>query len=181
MPQEPGTFTFVGRLTRQKALDVAIEAIGRVPSARLVVIGDGPDRPRLERLAQASAASERIAFGGALPRAEALAIVAGSEAALLTSAWENFPHSAVEALSVGVPVVSTAVGGVPEIVQDGVNGLLVPVGDVGCRDQRRRARPATDGALRERLAAASRASVEHLSVERVYGRLEALLDEVAHG
>ena len=47
-PQEPGTFVFVGRLTRQKDLGVAISAIGRVPEARLIVIGDGPDRPRLE-------------------------------------------------------------------------------------------------------------------------------------
>ena len=94
------------------------------------MIGDGPDRTWLEGLARDSGASDRIVFRGSLPRHDALAVVAGSEAALLTSAWENFPHSAVEALAVGVPVVSTAVGGVPEIVQDGVNGLLVPVGDV---------------------------------------------------
>ncbi len=107
----------------QKALEVAIAAIGRVPAARLIVIGDGPDRAWLEQLAHESDASDRIVFRGPLPRREALAVVAGSEAALLTSAWENFPHSAVEALAVSVPVVSTAVGGVPEIVRDGINGL----------------------------------------------------------
>jgi len=175
---EPGTFVFVGRLTRQKDLGLAIAAIGRVPPARLVVIGDGPDRERLEELARVAGASDRILFRGSLPRPEALAIVAGSEAALLTSAWENFPHSAVEALAVGVPVVSTAVGGVPEIVRDGVNGLLVPVGDIDAIAGAV-ARVVGEDGLRERLAAGARASVQHLSVARVYGRLEAVLESVA--
>ena len=179
-PQAPGTFVFVGRLTRQKELEVAIEAISRVPEARLIVIGDGPDRDRLEGLAAASVAAGRIAFRGPLPRAEALAIVAGSEAALLTSAWENFPHSVVEALAAGVPVVSTAVGGVPEIVRDGANGLLVPAGDAGAVAAAV-ARIVRESGLRGRLAAGSRQSVEHLSAPRVYGRLEAILGDVAHG
>ena len=177
---EPGTFVFVGRLTRQKDLGLAFSAISGVPGARLVVIGDGPDRARLEELAHASGASDRIVFRGALSRPEALAIVAGSEAALLASAWENFPHSAVESLCVGVPVVSTAVGGVPEIVRDGVNGLLVPVGDVDAMTMAlSRILDATG--LRARLAGGSRSSVEHLSVERVYGHLATVLEKVANG
>jgi len=174
-----GTFVFVGRLTRQKALEVAIEAVGRVPASSLVVIGDGPDRERLEAHARASRAAGRIEFTGALPRHEALAVVAGAEAALLTSAWENFPHSAVEALAAGVPVVSTAVGGVPEIVRDEVNGLLVPVGDVGAVAGAL-VRLLEEGGLRDRLAAAARESVAHLSVARVYGELESVLGRTAH-
>lgn len=177
---EPGSFVFVGRLTRQKALEVAIAAVARVPEARLVVVGDGPDRERLEELARASGAADRIVFRGALPRSEALAIVAGSEAALLTSAWENFPHSAVEALAAGVPVVSTAVGGVPEIVRDGSNGLLAPVGDVDAVATAL-GRILREQGLRERLATGALASVEALSVERVYPRLEAVLESVVNG
>ena len=48
-PQEPDTFVFVGRLTRQKALDTAIDAVAQVPEARLLLVGDGPERARLER------------------------------------------------------------------------------------------------------------------------------------
>jgi glycosyltransferase involved in cell wall biosynthesis len=177
---EPGTFVFVGRLTRAKALEVAIAAIGQVPATRLILIGDGPDRRWLEQLAHDSDASDRIVFRGSLPRRDALAVVAGSEAAVLTSAWENFPHSAVEALAVGVPVVATAVGGVPEIVQDGVNGLLVPVGDIDAVAGAM-SRIMLEPGLRDRLAAASRPSVAELSVARVYGQLETVLDRVAHG
>jgi glycosyltransferase involved in cell wall biosynthesis len=172
---EAGTFAFVGRLTRQKDLGLAIAAIGRVPRARLTVIGDGPDRERLEELARVSGASDRIVFRGSLPRSEALAIVAGADAALLTSTWENFPHSVVEALTVGVPVVSTAVGGVPEIVRDGVNGLLVPVGDADAVAEAV-ARILGEAGLRDALAAASRTSVSHLSVEQIYGSLETVLE-----
>ena len=124
----PGTFVFVGRLTRQKALGTAIDAIAAVPEARLVLVGDGPERARLEQLAAGSAAAARIEFRGSRSRDDALRTVAGAEAALLSSDWENLPHFAVEALSVGVPVIATSVGGVPEVVRDGENGLLVSPG-----------------------------------------------------
>ena len=175
---DDGTFVFVGRLTRQKALGTAIEAIARVPDARLVLVGDGPERAGLERLASASAASERIRFVGTRSRDEALGTVAGAYAALLSSDWENLPHSAVEALSVGVPVVSTAVGGVPEVVRDGENGLLVPPGrpdELAAAIRRLLEEPG----LRDRLAAAAKPSVEAISSEEIYGRLETILAEAA--
>ncbi len=175
---EPGTFVFVGRLTRQKALGVAIEAIAQVRAARLVVVGDGPERLALERLAAASEGASRVSFLGLRTRDETLRIVAGAEAGLLSSEWENLPHSAVEALSVGVPVVSTAVGGVPEVVTDGQNGLLVPASDPEALAAALR-RILEEPGLRGRLAAAARPSVEALSSDVVYGKLEALLEAVA--
>ena len=175
---EPGTFVFVGRLTEAKDLSTAISAIALVPEAKLVLVGDGPDRKELERFAAGSAAAERIEFRGSLSRDEALRVVAGAEAGLLSSAWENLPHSAVEALSVGVPVVATSVGGVPEVVHDGENGLLVAPG----RPEELAAairRVLEEPGLRERLAAAAKPSVEAISSEAIYGRLEALLAEAA--
>ena len=132
----------------------------------------------LERIAAASAAAARIEFRGSLSRDEALRVVAGADAGLLSSAWENLPHSAVEALSVGVPMVATAVGGVPEVVRDGDNGLLV---SPGRPDQLAAAmrRLLDESGLRERLAAAAKPSVEAISSEAIYGRLEALLAEAA--
>lgn len=175
---EPGTFVFVGRLTPAKALGVAIDAIARLPGARLVVVGDGPERPQLERRAATSAGADRIEFRGARSRDDALEIVAGATAAVLSSDYENLPHSAVEALSVGVPVVATAVGGVPEVVQDGENGLLVPPGDPDRLAGALR-RILEEEGLRDRLAAAAKPSVAAISSESIYGRLEALLAEAA--
>jgi glycosyltransferase involved in cell wall biosynthesis len=170
-PLAPGTFVFVGRLTRQKALEVAIDAVAAVPAARLVIVGDGPERAELER----RAASGRVEFLGRRSRDEALAIVAGATAAVLSSDWENLPHSAVEALSLGVPVVATSVGGVPEVVRDGENGLLVRPGSP---DELAAAlsRVLDEPGLRERLAAGARPSVAGLSSDEVYGTLEQILE-----
>ena len=173
---EPRTIAFVGRLTPQKDLGTAIEAVGRVPGARLVLVGDGPERERLERLARDQ--DGRVTFLGPRPRAEALRVLAGADAAVLSSAWENLPHAAVEALSVGTPVVSTAVGGVPEVVEDGVNGLLVPAGAPDALAAAL-ARVLDEPGLRDRLAAGARASVERLSRDAIYGRLERILLEAA--
>jgi glycosyltransferase involved in cell wall biosynthesis len=177
-PLDSGTFVFVGRLTEAKDLRTAITAVAQVPEARLVLVGDGPDRADLEHAAASSGANGRIAFRGSLPRDEALRVVAGAEAGLLSSAWENLPHSAVEALSVGVPVVATAVGGVPEVVHDGENGLLVPPGRPDALAGAIR-RILDEPGLRDRLAAGAKPSVESISSEAVYGRLEAMLAEAA--
>jgi glycosyltransferase involved in cell wall biosynthesis len=117
-----------------------------------------------------------VRFLGMRTRDESLRIVAGAEAGLLSSDWENLPHSAVEALSVGVPVVSTAVGGVPEVVTDGENGLLVPPGDAEALAIAMR-RILEEPGLRERLAAGARPSVEALSSDIAYGKLEQMLAE----
>ena len=73
----------------------------------------------------------RIRFLGPLSRDEVLALFRRADAALLSSAWENFPHTLVEALAVGTPAIATSVGGVPEVVTHGENGLLVPPGEPG--------------------------------------------------
>lgn len=123
------TFVFAGRLVPEKNLPLAIEALAGVPEATLVLIGDGPDRGRLSRIASDSGLGDRVVLKGALPRAEAIQWLRAADAAVLPSDWENFPHMAVEALAAGTPVLATSVGGVPEIVQSGVNGVLVQPGD----------------------------------------------------
>lgn len=172
------TLAFAGRLSAAKALDVAFGALAAVDDVALVVAGDGPEREPLGRLAAELGLEARVRFAGPLPRDEVLALYRAADAALLSSAWENFPHSVVEALAVGTPVISTAVGGVPEVVEDGVNGLLVPSGDVDALAAAIR-RLAAEPGLRERLAAAAVSSVERLRPESVYGRLEEILAAAA--
>jgi glycosyltransferase involved in cell wall biosynthesis len=172
------TLVFAGRLTVQKGLDVLLDALHEVPAAELVLVGDGPERSRLEHYAVAAGVAGRVRFAGALPRDEVLRLLAGARAAVLSSDWENLPHAAVEALAVGTPVVSTAVGGVPEVVHDGENGLLVPARDPAALAGAL-CRVLDEPALRERLAAGTRPSVEAISRERIYERLEALLGEAA--
>ncbi len=160
------TLVFAGRLTAQKALDVGIEAARRAGVA-LAIAGDGPDRAALERLGHAR-------FLGPLPRQGVLELFRAGDAALLSSIWENFPHSVVEALAVGTPVIATRTGGVAEVVRDGENGLLVEPGDVAGLTAAIE-RFFGDESLAATLRAAAEPSVADYSAERIFGRLEQIL------
>jgi glycosyltransferase involved in cell wall biosynthesis len=124
------TLVFAGRIVLQKNLPLAVAALRQVPRASLAVVGEGPELSALERAISDASVAERVSLVGALPRDSAMQWLRAADAAVLSSDWENFPHAAVEALAAGTPVIATSVGGVPEIVQHGVNGLLVPPGDV---------------------------------------------------
>lgn len=172
------TLVFAGRLTAAKALDVALAALAEVEAVALVIVGDGPDRGALEEAAVARGLASRVSFLGPQSRERVLELFHAADAALLSSTWENFPHAVVEALAVGTPVLATAVGGVPEVVRDGENGLLVPPGDIPALAGAIR-RYRDDGALRERLRAGAVPSVEDLRAERLLARIEERLKEAA--
>jgi glycosyltransferase involved in cell wall biosynthesis len=167
---------FAGRFGPQKALDVALDAVAATDDVTLVLAGEGDGAAGLRR--RAEALGDRVRFLGPLARDEVLELFAAADASVLSSAWENLPHAVLESLAVGTPVLATAVGGVPEIVEDGVNGLLVPAGDRGAF-ARAVGRFAADPALRTELRAGARASVERFAPERVYAELEAILRSVA--
>jgi glycosyltransferase involved in cell wall biosynthesis len=174
------TLAFAGRLAPQKAMDVALDALDRSPGVTLVIAGDGPEESPLREHAARLGLGARARFLGAQPRSVVFELLRAADAALLTSNWENFPHMVVEALAVGTPVLATAVGGVGEIVRDGENGLLVTAGDVdavaGAID-----RYFSDATLRERLRAAAGSSVEVYAPDRIYERLEQILERAARG
>lgn len=180
-PFEPGPtarLVFAGRINRQKELGTALRALAQVEGVELVLAGDGPERAGLEAEARRLNLDGRVRFTGPLGRREVLELFRSADASILTSAWENFPHTVVEALAVGTPVIATAVGGVTEVVEDGVNGLLVPAGDADALAAAIR-RFLGDGELRARLRANAAASVEPLARDHVYGRLEEILAEAA--
>jgi glycosyltransferase involved in cell wall biosynthesis len=119
-----------------------------------------------------------VRFLGALQRDEVLRLFRAADASLLSSTWENFPHTVVESLAVGTPVIATRVGGVAEVVHDGENGLLVPAGDAGALAAAIR-RFYGERGLRERLAAAAAPSVAGYGREEMLSRIEAVLVEAA--
>ena len=172
------TLVFAGRLTAQKALPVLFEAAARADGVALVVVGDGPEQTKAQRLAADPRLDGRVRLLGAQPRETVLELFAAADGAILASGWENFPHTVVEALAAGTPVIATAVGGVAEVVHDGENGLLVPAGDAEALAAAIR-RFASDDGLRERLRAAAAPSVEAYRPERLLATLEDVLLRVA--
>jgi len=172
------TVAFAGRLTTQKSLGRALEAVAEADGVRLVIAGDGPEREPLERRARELGLGDRVWFIGAQPRDRIIELFRAADATILSSSWENFPHTVVEALAVGTPVLAMDSGGVAEVVRDGVNGLLVPAGDTRALAAAVR-RYFGDPDLRERLRTAAAESVRDYAPERVFGELEARLAKVA--
>jgi glycosyltransferase involved in cell wall biosynthesis len=172
------TIAFAGRLTAQKSLDRALAAVAAADGVSLVVAGEGPDREPLEAKARELGIAGRVRFLGAQPRQRVVELFRAADATILSSSWENFPHTVVEALAVGTPVLAMEAGGVAEVVHDGVNGLLVPAGDTEALAGAVR-RYFADEALRERLRARAAESVADYSAERVFAQLEDVLRAVA--
>ena len=162
---------FAGRLGPQKALGVALEAIAAVPDVTLAIAGDGPDRAALEARAHELGLDGRARFLGSLSREAVLRLFRAADASLLSSSWENLPHTVLEALAVGTPVIATAVGGVPEVVKEGVNGLLVRPGDPAELAGAIR-RYFGDEALRRRLGQGAAESIAAHGEGTVFARIE---------
>lgn len=164
--REPGfRVLFVGRLVERKGVAELIEAVRRLdPSVgvKLEVIGDGPERPKLEALVHESGLDDRVAVRGRVPAAELQAAYERADAFVLPSILDSRSDTEglgvvlLEAMSYGVPVIGSNIGGIPDIIVDGESGLLVPPGDPGALAAALR-RLADDRDLRTTLGAAGRA------------------------
>jgi glycosyltransferase involved in cell wall biosynthesis len=174
------TFVFAGRFVRQKNLPLAIDALRRVDGASLVLVGEGPEEGVVAEVIERAGLADRVSVTGAVTRDVAVDWMRAADATVLPSDWENFPHAAVEALAAGTPVIATAVGGVPEIVEPGVNGMLVDAGDEKGLAAAM-ASVARDPALAERLRRGAGATSGRFSARDVYEQIEHLLHEAAGG
>jgi glycosyltransferase involved in cell wall biosynthesis len=123
-----------GRLVPLKRVDGIIEAVAGMNEVGLVVIGDGPERKRLESRVLELGLAGRVCFAGACGQRETLALMATCDIFVLNSTHEGLPHVVLEAMALGLPVVATDVGGTPELIQHGSNGLLIPTGGRGLTD-----------------------------------------------
>jgi glycosyltransferase involved in cell wall biosynthesis len=175
---------YCGRLDRGKGIDVLIGAFadvrGRHPHAGLLIAGDGPERPALERLARGLGVAEAVLFTGFQ---SGLTTFYGAldVAAVPSTEPDSFPRSAIEAMAHGLPVVGTDSGGIPEAIQDGVTGFVVPAGDAHALAQSLGAL-ASDAALRRRQGRAGRQRAERLfSAEAQARAISALYRELAPG
>lgn len=151
------TFGYLGRLSPEKGVDVLIEAFARacdrLARARLAIVGDGTERSSLEAMARMLGIQTRVDFLGV--RHDVATMLAGMDVFVLPSRREGLPMAILEAMSMGLPVIATAVGGVPEAICDGVNGLLAPPDDPSAIADAM-VRIALDAPLRQSLSKQSR-------------------------
>jgi glycosyltransferase involved in cell wall biosynthesis len=171
----------VGRLARQKRPDVLVRMVGylreRNPQVELHLVGDGPDRAQVEALIAELRLRDHVKLLGT--RADVPALLSRAACFVLASDYEGCPLSILEAMAAGVAVVSTRVGGVPEIVEDGRTGRLVEPGDPEAL-----ARVLGDvledpGTLRRLGEEGRRVAAARFSRERMAAEVQQLYDETA--
>ena len=181
---------FFGRLSAEKGVDVLLRAFdAAAPSLprdmRLIVVGDGPDAAEFRELAVSLDSAPRIEFAG-YQTGDALQIyVERASLAIASSRWrENMPYSIVEAFAAGTPVVGTRIGGIPELVTDGVTGFACEPGDVATMADAmvRGAEAFLDAPVYVRMQESCRAYVrENCSRDKFMDQLVRLYEEAVNG
>lgn len=175
----------VCRLVENKGLEVLIAAVDRLKKSgvpvRCHIAGTGPLLSALRRAAEVVDVKEEIVFHGELDTQAVQHLLQALHLFVLPSEDEGLPITVLEAMAAGLPVIATPVGGVPEMVHDGVNGLLVPVGDAQALAEAITAL-ATDPDLRRRMGEASwRIYEQNYTEDVVWPRLEALYLSLIEG
>jgi glycogen(starch) synthase len=122
---------FVGRLAPQKGVSTLVEAAGllKEPSAQVLLVGDGPERSKLERDAERLGVDDRLHFVGFFAHERLPAVLAHADLLVLPSLYEELGTVLLEAMQAALPIVASITGGIPDLIEDGVNGMLVPAGD----------------------------------------------------
>lgn len=160
-PARPLEILCTGRMVPAKGQRVLLQAFAALAERdqlRLVFIGDGPDRAALQSLAASLGIAAQVEWTGALDHASTLARVAAADLFVLASFAEGLPVALMEAMALGVPCISTFIAGIPELIESGVNGLLVPAADLAALTAALR-RLIGDPSLRQRLAERARQTV----------------------
>jgi glycosyltransferase involved in cell wall biosynthesis len=120
-------FVHIGRMVFEKGGHVLIDAWRRSEPGKLLIIGGGPDADEMKASAPSS-----VEFRGTVPGDEVAELIRGARAVLLPSLWyEGAPRTILEAYAVGVPVLASRIGALPEVVEEGFSGLLIEPGDPG--------------------------------------------------
>ena len=129
----PLRLIYIGRLDRAKGLYETFQALRLAQElgvdARLTVGGGGPEEERLKRYAQALGIAAKVTFAGPVFGEDKVRLLAGADLMVLASYSEGLPYALLEAMAGGIPVIATPVGAIPDVVTDGMHGLLVPPRD----------------------------------------------------
>lgn len=165
------TILTAARLTPWKGIDHLINALKQVENVRLIVAGDGEELARLRELAQEL--GNRVQFLGRVPREKLYVMMKAVDYFALYSGYEGLPHTILEALRVGTPIIASKKGGNPEIVRHDVNGFLVPYVDVDALAQT--IHSAINPDIRQQLAANTHLGMERFAFEAMVEQTDDIL------
>jgi glycosyltransferase involved in cell wall biosynthesis len=164
---KPVRFFFAGRLERAKGVDLLIEALAQLDNRHfeLIVAGQGSQRAHLEQLTNDRHLSDQVRFVGA--NHDLSKWMQSADCLVLLSRWEGLPMVVLEAMERGLPVIASDVGGLPEMIIDGVNGYLVSAGNVAALARRLQAIINSPDVLRSLGINARQKIIDGYSIDRV--------------
>lgn len=171
----------VGRLVPWKGFDTLIRVFARLrkkaKDLTLFVIGSGPELDRLMSVAADAGVADSVIFSGSVDHDALLRYLKAADVFVLNTSYEGLSHLVLETMAVGTPVVTTTVGGNPEVIVDGVSGYLVAPNDMKALESRV-TKLITDDALHERIVRAARGRVAEFSDERTLRETATLLSSL---
>lgn len=169
----------IGRLVPWKGFDCLIRGFAELKDQdlKLYIIGGGPEQEDLQRTAGSLGLGERVKILGKMPRREALAYMAAADLLVLNTGYEGLSHLLIEAMQIGLPIITTDVGGNPELIRDGANGTLVKYND---KEQIKDAiiRIFADYDKAMRLAQAAKADAQNFTPDRMINELLSILNRI---
>jgi len=172
---------FVGSLRTEKDPLTLLKSVKKVMDKEkdvvLYVIGDGPLRYHLEKFCRKNSLTNTVLFLGFLPHETVLRLVAKSKIFVMSSVEEGLPTALIEAMAIGKPVVTTAVGGITEVVKDGINGIIIPPKSPELLAKALE-RLLNDSDLRRKLGRVAAESVKDHALSKTTEKYEAIYHEV---
>lgn len=183
LPLDKPIITCVANLRLPKGHEYLIEALHNLKNTShdfiTLLVGDGPLREKLERLVRELNLERHVLFLGSKAQQEIPNILAITDIFVLSSLWEGLPTAIIEAMAAGCPVVATAVGGIPEVVVDGVTGFLVPPKNVTALAEKIKLLLRDEG-LRQRMGQAGAKRVkQQFTIEHMVSKYEELYRKLA--
>lgn len=171
---EPKTIITSGRLVPWKGFRELILMMRQMPEWKLSIAGDGPMKSELEKVIEENSLGDRVHLLGQVPRSELVKKIQSSDVFVLNTHFESFSFQVVEAMALGTPVITTNVGNLSEIIDDGENGILVSPDDkkqivAGC------IKLSQDVAFREKIINSAKQKAKNFSIENTLNELIKLL------
>lgn len=167
-----------GRLVPWKGFLALVDVAAGLPDWQLIIAGDGPDRPVIEKYIRERGVEKRVTLTGALSQAELTRELCRASIFILNTSFESFSFQVVAAMHAGVPVITTRIGNLPEIIENGVHGILVAPNDVRAIIAAVK-KFSTDTHFRGTIVKNARARAEDFSIEKTASRLLDLFSGIA--
>jgi len=175
--QKENIIVSAGRLVPWKGFSGLVLLIGLMPDWHLDIVGEGPDRGTLEEQAKKLGVADQVRFLGAISRPELFALFGQAKIFVLNTSFESFSFQVVEAMNSGIPVVTTRIGSLPELITDQESGFLVSPDDFRAI-QRAIEQIDCDKQFRERLIMAARQKARTFSIQTTLDNLEKIIREL---